>query len=503
MSATTAIEKYWWGFVLLATALIAWGAGGRAYLGFGVENDLFMQYLPEAQRVLDGEPLQLPYHPPIYPVLLALTTAAVGDWLTAGVVISIVSMAAAMCLGYSLFRAMCGTAAAVGALVGLAGSSAALTHAGLASSDMLYLALFLGAAYVAVAATQRASARLWFLAGVVVGAAMLTRTNGVSLLAVVLFPWLLPRSRLRGSALVLAGVAAALALWAAIALVTGSRFAPQGSHVSLAYHFYHQDLLFDDARALLGNEFVSAWDVVARDPMLVLKTYVRGFYDVLQTLFTAGFTLDAPLNLLVLPGLVYLLATSNRVFVGYLVLIVVPQLLLLNLAIADERYYLYVVPLFGAAVAGTFTLLLAVLGGVRWRRSIASIFALCALVALVSAGRDAGRSWSASVAELEQAIPAVEAAATQSTVLIARKEHVSHYAGVAYAWLPRTLAELESEARRAVGRDVLVYLGSEEGKLRPEIAALAAADEPPPWLEVVARGRGSVRWVLLRYRPGS
>jgi 4-amino-4-deoxy-L-arabinose transferase-like glycosyltransferase len=352
-------------------------------------------------------------------------------------------------------------------------------------------------------ASRSGSPRLWLLAGVLVGLAVLTRTNGITLLAVALLPWLRREHRLRNGGLIVAGIVASLGLWVVYAAVTGSKLGPEGSHVSLAYHFYHRDLLFDDASVLLVGEFGSVVDVVLHDPMRIVVLYVRGLYNVFHELLAADFLLDSPINLLVLPGLVYLLATSSRELYGYLLLLVVPQILLLNLAIADQRYYLFLVPLFGASAIATVAMLVAAVGRPAWRTAIVAGFVGCVLVAAGSSAREAGRLWSANVVELEQAIAAVRSAAGESTLVVARKEHIAYYTGLPHRWLPASLSELQSDLASAGRDDVLIYIGSEEIKLRPGIEALAAAEDLPDWLVPVTGGQTPVPWRLLRYAGAS
>jgi hypothetical protein len=249
----------------------------------------------------------------------------------------------------------------------------------------------------------------------------------------------------------------------------------------------------------LSGRFSSVFDVVANDPMRIATMYARDFYDLLQRLLTADFTLNSPLNLLVVPGLVYL-AASTRPFLQHLAILVVPQVLLLNLVFPDQRYFLLLVPVFGAGAMGTLLALLKLIGERRSRAVVFAFFAACWLVAVATSARAALRSWTMNEAELAQAVPAVDAAAIEGALLIARKPHIGYYAAVPWKWVPpdvRTVAELEAHLARETAPEILVYLGSEELKLRPQLRLLVAA--PPPWLAAVASGTDSVPWTLFRY----
>src|SRR5262245_19702936 len=74
--------------VAALTAAIICVSVQRTFLG-GVEIDFSILYAQEALRILHGEPLLLPYHPPAYAFLLALGRALFDSrWLTLGLWIS-------------------------------------------------------------------------------------------------------------------------------------------------------------------------------------------------------------------------------------------------------------------------------------------------------------------------------------------------------------------------------------------------------------------------------
>jgi hypothetical protein len=484
---------------LLAVALIAWLASGRDYLGLGVETDFFVQFLPEAERLLSGEALELPFHPPLYPALLALGKLLTGDWITGGFAISITAAAAALALSFFWVRALAGNVVAAGACVGLCASVTFVAHAGLVSSDVVFLALFVAVCYVAAVAERGTASLPWFVTGALIGFAILTRTNGVTLLAAAVLPWLNGGARLRNSSLVLAGAFVTLALWTGIALLTDSAIAPANTHVSLAWYYYRRDLFFDDASALLTGQFHSTWDVVSRDPVGIAKQYASDLYALLQRLLSSDFVLNSPANLLALPGLVYLAATNNAVL-RHLALLVAPQLLLVNLAFPDQRYYLFLTPLFGAGAMATLPLLFGAITRRSARIWVTAFVAACWLLAVAAATRGAVRIWTANQTQLDELTQIVESAATPDSLLVARKPQIGYYTGVSWDWVPPTVQNVD-ELRDYLGSrengDVLLYVGPEEVRVRPYLGSLVS-NEAPPWLASVARGTDPA-WVLFRY----
>ena len=56
-------------------------AAGHRWLSFGSETDYLGLFMPEAKRLLAGQPLQIAFHPPLYPCLIALAWSVLGDWV--------------------------------------------------------------------------------------------------------------------------------------------------------------------------------------------------------------------------------------------------------------------------------------------------------------------------------------------------------------------------------------------------------------------------------------
>ena len=100
--------------VLLAVTYVAFilGVGlSRSYLGYH-ETDYVQFFVPDAERFLEGEPLQGAFHPPLYPVLIAGAYAFLGDWLAAGIAVSFGFGLAALVCSYLLFLRVGGPPAA-------------------------------------------------------------------------------------------------------------------------------------------------------------------------------------------------------------------------------------------------------------------------------------------------------------------------------------------------------------------------------------------------------
>jgi hypothetical protein len=148
---------------------------------------------------------------PLYPGLVAgVGRAFGGQYVLAGVVISVASCAAAFALLYRLAEEKLGAAGAYRTVLYLAVFPTAL-FLGAVYSESLYLLL-------AVAAFALAERRLFLAAGLVCGLAILTRVTGVALLpALAVIAWPDRRALLKLAAAVPVAAAYPLVLWQQVA----------------------------------------------------------------------------------------------------------------------------------------------------------------------------------------------------------------------------------------------------------------------------------------------
>jgi hypothetical protein len=175
--------------VVLFVCCVGFVSFQREYFNFGTETDFLGGFLPEAQRFLNSEPLQLTTHPPGYPIALALLNLVIGDWGITGRVISLLSAAVVLVCGYFVFSSLGGRFVAWGATVSLAASSAFLYSASVSTSDMFFTALFWLSALLSFRAIETRSSRAWFASGVVIALALLSRTNAVVAIPSLLGAW--------------------------------------------------------------------------------------------------------------------------------------------------------------------------------------------------------------------------------------------------------------------------------------------------------------------------
>lgn len=149
---------------------------------FGVETDFYGELTTAARQWMSGHGgLGTGFRGPLYPILLGLLTLPFRDAFLAGKLLSVAGATLGLWLTGDLVRRRFGrVAGAVAALV-LAANTTFTDHAYRACTDLCYFALFAGTLWWLLRDDDD-SDRRWIWAGVLGGAAWLTRYNGLALL---------------------------------------------------------------------------------------------------------------------------------------------------------------------------------------------------------------------------------------------------------------------------------------------------------------------------------
>jgi 4-amino-4-deoxy-L-arabinose transferase-like glycosyltransferase len=484
-------------------------AAGHRWLNFGVETDFLGLFVPEAKRLLAGQPLLIAFHLPLYPAALALGWRLLGDWVQAGIALSLLAASASALTTWWLIDRLFGRSAALGALGALATSAPYLAQAPAASSDLFFLALYLGASALALAGIRNGGNATWVRLGLTVGLALLARTNALPLLLLLLAPWLRtesPARRARGFALTLAALALPLSLWLRFAAATGSPPWPTSNHLNLAMTYFATAArpVSNEAFVSVAGRFHNLFEVLAYDPARLLEIYLA---DLLRLCSARLPGLVAfPLGLLALPGLLFLPRHCRSPGAGLLALVAACEVLFVNFKTFEARYWLFLLPWLGPGLGVLLAEVHRALPATRpWPRGQGIALGGAGLLALTLALATARAELGFGADELAQAVPAARELAGQGDVLVARKPHLAFYTGARFALLPdlrgadelgRWLCGLQAKGR------VFVYDGEIERAFRPALQPVLAARPPPPWLERVATGGAGGDWTLFRRRDG-
>jgi 4-amino-4-deoxy-L-arabinose transferase-like glycosyltransferase len=494
---------------ILVTIYVAFVLGvglSRSYIGYD-ETDYLLFFVPDAERFLTGEPLSGAFHPPLYSILIAGARVLLGDWLAAGIAVSLVFGVVGLVCSCLLFDRLGGPEAAWGVGLTLMGSGIFIGESARSSADVMFFALFVAACLLALEASSSGSRRLWAACGLVVGLALITRTNGPPLLLLALAPFLCagPRRESGVACLhVIAGIALPILAIAAYGGVADSNVWPTNNHLSLATSYFSggEDRNSLDAALRVAGRFGSISEVLLHDPFHIATTYLRDLYQLLSAdLMTL---VEFPLYLMFLPGLLLVVARRWSAALALMLAIALAELLLTNLKQFQARYYLFLVPLIGAAVGHTCRQILGLEWSAPWRTILASALALMFVTAIGLAFLKTYRGTHQGMVELAELVPASRGLIESGAAIVARKPHLAFYAGAENVHLPEldTLAELHAFLRPHAARAPLYLLyGELERRLRPQFKMLRTAAGAPDWLEVVAASAVPGQWVLYRYRP--
>lgn len=490
--------------VAAVAALIAWLALGRGYLGYGTESDFLDGFVREARRLLQGQPLQVEFHPPLYASALAAVQAVVGDWFRSGLLLSWLSAVAALAASAALFDRLAGRSAAWGSVLVLGTSHAFLQFAAQATSDVFFLALYMAAILAALLAVLEGERRRWWLAlGLAIGACLLTRTNGLTLLVFMATPWLLrtsPKQTFLRFGWVVTGVALPLIAWAAVSTATGAPFAPSGTYANLAMTYFGPgDRLAAEDRILMEQQFESVWQVLSHDPPHMIRRYATDLFTLPYAVF-APFVKPLmlfPLGLFALPGVLILFFAPAGRFKTLLALATVLQIALLNLKTFESRYYLFLVPLLGAGVGLTW----AWLSQRFERRAALGIVVTVGIYTMASALLTVKRvhiALNEDESEIRTASEATRRLVPPRSTIVTRKPHIPHYADGVAERFPQatTVAALRDSLVAGTGPPAdFLYFGSQEASRRPGLEELLDPARAPPWLKPLASD-GQGEWVL-------
>ncbi len=449
----------------------------------GTESDFYGDFVVAAQQLRDGEfsVLNYPFKGPVYSFALVgvheVVALAGGDWYRSGVTLNLACAALFVVALYSLLLRSFNRRLAVCATVGVSLAFELFLHAHKATSDLLFLLLV----YLAL---ERLTKRGWTLgrlavAGVLCGLAFLTRYNGlivplagVVIVGLVDLDRVARRRRWLGVATLAAAFLVTVAPWyAANYAETGRLLATRNLQNIFVEEFYETEA----GEVAPADRPDSLPELVLRDPLRVAGRYLANVRDHLRLDLNNCFQAFG-IALLILGAARLLIYPSRRRHLAFLVL---PLLYFLAMSAV------YYQPRFAfAAWPGWFAMAFVALAGDgvdRPARLLAApldrlsarlprrtgLVALSGAALLVFAFQiadivTAERFYLArrplSVLDTAPLLARLAADGTDAVVL-ARKPHLAHYAGLRYLEYPHELTDAREFLALAVtgGVRFIVY----------------------------------------------
>ncbi|MEP3275676.1 MAG: glycosyltransferase family 39 protein [Stappiaceae bacterium] len=508
--------------VVLYCAFVLMIDMGRTYIGYS-ETDFINFTIPEAERALSDQPLRSLYHPPFYVLVVSTFAAIFGKWLIAGLAISLTFGVVSLLVSFALLRKLAGWPAAWGSVLALLSSVVFMGESVRAASDLLFLALFLLCSWFAVLALTERSSKAWFGCGVMIGLALITRSNALPLLFLFFAPALLGSRKIREAATDTLAIAIgfALPLLALLfyAMLTGSNILPVNNHMNLAMTYYSTgtDRGSIDAAIAIGDRFTGVFELLLADPARIIKMYVYDLYHLLSTNILG--LVEKPLLLLFLPGLFLLLANHFSRPMALFLFLIVTQVLLVNFKPFEPRYYLFLIPLIGASIGQMCWWLMTMNLASPVRRMFGVAITLVAFGGVSTAALKTYFYTVSQEAELVELMPQIGALVGEDSAIVARKPQVAHHAGAQGLYMPdfASLDELRDYLEDPTldlprhfdsfvnvttqSDDIYLLYGGNKASRHPQYLTLSDPATAPHWLEPALVSRESGAWILYRYRP--
>jgi 4-amino-4-deoxy-L-arabinose transferase-like glycosyltransferase len=497
--------------LLISLGIILFGFSIHRQLGaYGVETDFYGGFVPEAKRVLAGESLHMEWHPPLYSFLLAGVFMLLGDWFRSGLLISVISAVLAVGAVHSVFRDLYGRFAGWGAALGLALWPQFLVLAISASSDVLFLSLMMTSLAVGVGGETFTNRRSFF-AGLLAGLAALTRTNGFTLLLIVLLAAKRAKAntKINSAVIALGGFLFPWVGWFVTSHFLESPIFPVRTYIDIATTFFNPEGARwsgnSDNWILAEKRFSSLSEVLLFDPRTLILDFIHNLLLNAFLFFEFAGVFSVVFASASLLCILWLLTrkTNNRLVLPFW-LIYASQYSVLALRTFDTRYFLFLVP---AIIAGAFSLaatLIDFIGGKNaLTKTIARLaFGLLLLLLVIINAKLLVNFIKREPVEVIEAVALLKTISSGQEYILARKPHIRFYSGLAYARIP--LAQSERELYRDVcfehqRREIFLFFGREEARLRPGLRSLQTPASAPDWLLPVGYGEpvGS-SWVLYR-----
>ena len=474
---------------------------GNQTLGYGVETDFLSRFVPEAERFLAGEPLKLEFHPPLYPITLASVYLILGDWILAGILLSLLSSMFALIFSYHFVKLSVGRIESVGVVLILFLSWGFIKYSMLASGDMFFLAIFYCGLMLIVMAENRQNYFLWGASGICLGLGLLARTNGLPMMSFLLFPFAVKEEpRIIGKILmtVVCGMMIPVLLWIVIANLTESPLYVVKNYANLAASYFSNTNRRSDAEAVIiaNQNFSSLWQVICHDPLQMGRQYIVDFFSNTQKLFMNRILLPFPLNLFALPGLIFLFYLRFDRFKIILLVNLAIMFLFLNLHPWVDRYYLFAVPVMGASIAAILNYILTANNKMKNPIVLAIFFIVTISYFSITAYSGFIKFKSRLATDTYTACKVLAPEDNfHKKLIIGYKPHLRFFTKSEGCFFPNvnTIDELRTAVSGILSNhpdnyETYIFYGDAERRFRSQFIMLEKIKNPAPWLKKIAAG---------------
>ena len=467
----------------------------------GVESDFYAEMAVSAQRLAGGHfaVADYPFKGPLTAIALVAVHGLVGllgaDWYRSAVLLNALCAAGTLVVLFGLQDRLFGRALAVVTTLALALTYEFFLHAHKASSDLLYLLLFVATASAVIGAEGR---QRLLGAGVLAGLAFLTRYSGAVLVAAAVLVEMIPlrtvvgvslRERAGRTGVFLVGFLVVCLPWFTVSLVETGRPLQSGNLTNVVQEFYGGE----QAAEMPAGGFASLREVVMHDPGAFLKRFAGNgprhlAMDMVQVVGRRVWWLVAAGALVLLAAASWRgrgsWAESRRptpeqwawfVFAAC-------SFLAMMLVFHRPRFSLPLVPIYFSVGYGALFGFRRALGVGTSRRlmSVAAVIVIAVSVQQIAFIIDGERFYYARrpLEVLREASMVHDAAQRLGAhTMLARKPHLAHYAGLEHRRYAAAVNDWDTFFAGICGQGIdLILVGEREREAFPEAEFLTHLD---------------------------
>ena len=457
---------------------------------YNVETDFFQSYVPMAKEMLRGIWTIEEFRGPGYPMVLALFGSFIGNFFTAGIVVS--SFTASLTLFFTfetlkrLFRA--DLALIVVFLTGL--NLTFVQYAYTAGTDMTFNC-FTSAAVYFLMKSERFSPLSIILAALASAFAYLTRYNGVFVLVAV--PAIiigfniydLPmKKRLMVSALFLAGFFLFISPWGIYCFNEKGSFFYNKNYLNIAYEMFAKGKMgWDQYWNVESANYHSLVQVVMTDPGLFVSTVLGNIYEHLKNDLLKLVGIGTAI-LFIVSAIGLWKNRPNRRQAAYFVFGALMFSVLL-LVFYGERFSMFLIPIYSSFA----------LTSLLWERWKSVPFYNASIIAAVLVVWTFATSYDYNKVNIDSGPKEIKVIADwfnanvkdadESKIIVCRKPHIAFYTNKTMKYTPyvTTFEALEQEVKKMNAS--YFFYGVYEANMRPEFQRLLDPRNAPTWLEPI------------------
>lgn len=457
---------------------------------YNVETDFFQSYVPMAKDILRGIWTIEEYRGPGYPMVLAAAGGLIGNYFTAGIIVSTITASLTLFFIFGTLRRLFRADVAFVVVLLTAVNWTFVQYSYTAGTDMTFNCFLSMAVYFLFRSPSVSFVDL-AVAAVASAAAYLTRYNGV--VVIVAVPLLIVllniyglelRRRWYAAGAFLAVFFLAITPWGIHCLQEKGTFFYNKNYLNIAYEMYAKGKIgWDQYWNVESSKYHSLGQVILSDPGLFVRTvlgniFEHGKNDLLQLV-------GWPVGVLAVFGLFGL--WEDRMNLRRMAYFLFGALMfgVLLLVFYGERFSMFLIPMYTTiAVAG--------MPWEKWKnipfvRPMILLPVVLVLTAVKSYDFNSGNidSGPKEIKVIADWFNANVKDADPDKIIVCRKPHIAFYMNKTMKYFPYVTGweALEKETK-ALHASYMFY-GIFEANMRPEFQRLLDPRNAPPWLEPV------------------